>query len=88
MRWITAVLLSVRAFALAAFTGSLAQAQPPADADDSAWRSAQQFGTAEACQQYLEQFPAGRHVEAALRCLAEQIESGYGEAPGAGPEMY
>jgi hypothetical protein len=82
MRWITAVLLSVRAFTLAALTGSLAQAQQPADADDSAWRSMQQLGTAKACQQYLEQFPAGRHVEDALHCL---MESGSGESPAAGP---
>lgn len=85
MRWITAVVIGLRAFALAAFTSSLAPAQQSADADDWAWTSAQELGTAEACQRYLDQFPAGRHAEEAFRCLIEE------QIPGAGDdavEMY
>ena len=82
MRWITAVVISLRVFAIAAFASSWAQAQQSADADDRAWRSARELGTAEACQQYLEQFPAGRHVEEAFRCLIEQSEDWQDPAVG------
>ncbi len=91
MRLITAVFASLRAFALAAFAGSFAQAQQAADPDDSAWTSAQQLGTAEAFQRYLEQYPVGRHVEEAFRGLVEQqVEGEHGATRGAagGPSMY
>jgi hypothetical protein len=71
MRWIAAFCASLRAFAVAAIAGS-AQAQAPADADDRAWSNAEERGTAEAYQQYLEQFPVGRHVEDAFRSLVEE----------------
>jgi hypothetical protein len=82
MRWITAVVISLRAFAIAAFASSWAQAQQSTDADDRAWRSALESGTAEAWQQYLEQFPAGRHVEEAFRRLFEQSEDWQDPAVG------
>ncbi len=91
MRWITAVVVSLRAFALAALASSLAQAQQSADPDDRAWTSAQELGTAEAFQQYLEQFPVGRHVEDAFRGLVEQqVETQHGPSHGAvgGADMY
>jgi hypothetical protein len=91
MGWIAAVYASLRALALAALTGSVAQAQTPADADDRAWTEAQELDTAEAYQRYLEQFPVGRHVEGAFRNLVEeQLESELGEPSGAvrGLDMY
>lgn len=91
MRWITAVFASLRALAIAAMAGSLAQAQQPTDPDDSAWTSAQQAGTAEAFQHYLEQFPVGRHVEEAFRLLVEQeVEGELGDTRGVpgGADMY
>ena len=71
MGWIAAFYAGLRALALAALANS-AQAQTPADADDRAWTSAQELGTAQAYQQYLEQFPVGRHVEDAFRSLVEE----------------
>jgi hypothetical protein len=91
MRWITAVFASLRAFALAALAGSFAQAQQSTDPDDSAWASAQQMGTADAFQRYLEEFPVGRHVEEAFRGLVEQqVEGDLGESRGVsgGVTMY
>lgn len=91
MGWIAAVYASLRAVALAAFAGSVAQAQAPADADDRAWSNAQERDTADAYQEYLEQFPVGRHVEDAFRSLVqEQFESEFGEPPGTvrGLDMY
>jgi hypothetical protein len=89
MGWIAAVLTSLRALSLAAIAGS-AQAQTLADPDDQAWNDARQMGTADGYQQYLEQFPVGRHVEDAFRLLVEeQFESEFGP-PGStrGIDMY
>ena len=83
MRLITAVFASLRALALATFAGSFAQAQQAADPDDSAWTNAQQLGTAEAYQRYLEQFPVGRHIEEAFRGVIEhQVEGESGDSRG------
>jgi hypothetical protein len=83
MGWIAAFYAGLRALALAALANS-AQAQTPADADDRAWTSAQELGTAQAYQQYLEQFPVGRHTEEAFRNLIEeQMESEVGTTRGA-----
>lgn len=90
MRWIAAFYASMRAFAIAALASS-AQAQTPADADEQAWSTARQLGTANAYQQYLEQFPVGRHVEEAFRNLVEeQVESDIGATRGTmrGMDMY
>ena len=83
MGWIAAFYASLRALAVAAIAGS-AQAQTLVDDDDRAWSAAQERGTGEACQQYLEQFPVGRHTEEAFRCLIEeQMESQFGTTRGA-----
>jgi hypothetical protein len=90
MGWITAFYASLRALTLAAFAGS-AQAQTPADADEQAWSRAEQMGTAQAYQQYLERFPVGRHVEDAFRGLVEhEVEGELGATRGAtrGLDMY
>jgi hypothetical protein len=85
---LAALLLGLRALAVTALAGSPAgHAQQPLDPDDAAWAAASEAGTAEACQQYLEAFPAGQHAEAAFRCL---IEGSLDIAPDAGPavDMY
>ena len=90
MKWIAAFYASLRALAVAAIAGS-AQAQTLADDDDRAWGMAQERGTAEAYQQYLEQFPVGRHTEQAFRNLIEeQMEGEIGATRGAvrGLDMY
>jgi hypothetical protein len=67
-----ALFLGLRALAIAALAGSpIGYAQAPSSPDDAAWATASELGTAEACQQYLEAFPAGRHAEEAFRCLIE-----------------
>jgi hypothetical protein len=58
--------------ALMAGQGSVAAAQT-VNADDSAWEAAKSSGTAEACQQYLTEFPTGAHAEEAFRCLVEGV---------------
>jgi hypothetical protein len=66
-----ALFLGLRALAIAALVGSpIGHAQEPS-ADDAAWAAASDAGTAAACQDYLEAFPAGRHAEEAFRCLIE-----------------
>jgi hypothetical protein len=72
---------------MTALAGSpIGHAQEPS-ADDAAWAAASDAGTAEACQQYLEAFPAGQHAEEAFRCL---IEGSLEMAPDArpDPDMY
>jgi hypothetical protein len=64
--------LSLRALVMATLAGApMAQGQELTGADDAAWAAAVEAGTADACQQYLEEFPAGRHAEEAFRCLIE-----------------
>jgi hypothetical protein len=82
---LAAVLLGLRALALTALAGTpIGHAQEAPSADDSAWAAASDAGTAAACQQYLEAFPAGRHAEEAFRCL---IEGDLEVAPDAGPDV-
>jgi hypothetical protein len=82
---LAAVLLGLRALAITALAGSpVGHAQESPSADDAAWAAATNAGTAEACQGYLEAFPAGQHAEEAFRCL---IEGGLETAPGAGPDV-
>ena len=88
MKRLAAVLLGLRALAITALAGSPgAHAQGAPSADDAAWAAASDAGTAEACQRYLEAFPAGQHAEEAFRCL---IEGSMEIAPEAGPafDMY
>jgi hypothetical protein len=67
-----AIFLGLRALAIAALVGSpIGHAQESPSPDDAAWAAASDAGTAAACQDYLEAFPAGRHAEEAFRCLIE-----------------
>jgi hypothetical protein len=85
MKKLAAVLLGLRALAITALVGSPSgHAQQPLSGDDAAWAAAGEAGTAEACQQYLEAFPAGRHAEEAFRCL---VEGDLDIAPGAGEDI-
>lgn len=85
MNRLAALFLSLRALVMATIAGTpIAHGQQPPSADDAAWAAAIEAGTADACQQYLEEFPAGRHAEEAFRCL---IEAQLDVAPGAAPEM-
>jgi hypothetical protein len=83
MRRMAAIFLGLRALAITALAGSPA-GQAQQSGDDAAWAAASEAGTAEACQQYLEAFPAGRHAEEAFRCL---IEGSLEVAPGAGEDI-
>jgi hypothetical protein len=88
MKRMAAFLLGLRALALAALAGSSSgHAQEAPTADDAAWAAASEVGTAEACQQYLEAFPAGRHAEEAFRCLIEGSLEAIPEA-GQGFDVY
>ncbi|MGH6898076.1 MAG: hypothetical protein ACREJ5_16265 [Geminicoccaceae bacterium] len=72
MKRMAALVFGLRALALAALAGSSSgHAQQAPSGDDAAWAAASELGTGEACQQYLEAFPAGRHAEEAFRCLIE-----------------
>jgi hypothetical protein len=68
---LAALFLGLRALAIAALAGSPAGHAQEQSADDAAWAAATEAGTAAACQDYLEAFPAGRHAEEAFRCLIE-----------------
>ena len=78
-----AIFLGLRALAIAALAGSPA-GHAQEGGDDAAWAAASEAGTAEACQQYLEAFPSGRHAEEAFRCL---VEGDLDIAPGAGEDI-
>jgi hypothetical protein len=72
MRRMATLFLSLRALAIAALAGApISHAQELPSGDDAAWAAASELGTAAACQDYLEAFPAGRHAEEAFRCLIE-----------------
>jgi hypothetical protein len=72
MSRLATLFLSLRALVIATLAGvPMAQGQELPSADDAAWAAAVGAGTADACQQYLEEFPAGRHAEEAFRCLIE-----------------
>jgi hypothetical protein len=77
--------LSLRALVMASLAGApTAHGQGLPDSDDAAWAAAVEAGTTAACQQYLEEFPAGRHAETAFRCL---IEGDLDIAPEAAPNL-
>jgi hypothetical protein len=84
MNRLATLLISLRALLLATLAGAPGvHAQELPSADDAAWATAIEAGTAEACQQYLEEFPAGRHAEEAFRCLIEgQLEGAPDAAQG------
>lgn len=72
MRWLATTYASFKTLmiALVAGQGGSAVAQD-SNTDDRAWEAARASGTAEACQQYLGEFPTGAHAEEAFRCLVE-----------------
>ena len=76
MNRFAALLVGMRALLLATIAGAPGvQAQGLPSADDAAWAAAAEADTPEAYQRYLEEFPAGRHVEEAFRLLIEtQLE--------------
>jgi hypothetical protein len=81
MNRLATLFLSLRALVVATLAGApIAHGQELLNADDAAWAAAIEAGTAAACQQYLEEFPAGRHAEQAFRRLIEAMDV----APGAG----
>ena len=64
---LAAVLLGLRALAIAALAGApVGHAQESPSADDAAWAAASDAGSPEACQGYLQAFPAGQHAEEAF----------------------
>ncbi len=74
MRWMATVYASVKALLIASLAGQPGPAEAQnSSADDRAWESVKASGSAEACQQYLSEFPAGAHAEEAFRCLVEGI---------------
>jgi hypothetical protein len=83
MRRMAATFLGLRALAITALAGSPA-GHAQERGDDAVWAAASEAGAAEACQQYLEAFPAGRHAEEAFRRL---IEGSPEIAPGAGEDI-
>lgn len=85
MNRLATLFLSVRALVLATLAGTpIAHGQELPSADDAAWAAAVEAGTADACQRYLEDFPAGSHAEEAFRCL---IEGQLDIAPEAGQNL-
>lgn len=90
MRWMAATYASVKALmiALVAGQGGSAIAQS-ANPDDHAWEAVRASGSAEACQQYLSEFPTGAHAEEAFRCLVEGIgPAGSSAAQPASVDIY
>jgi len=74
MSWMSKTVMSIKALMVAIIAGqsnsALAQSISP---DDRAWDAAVSAGTAEACQQYLSDYPTGTHAEEAFRCLVEGV---------------
>ncbi len=74
MRWMATVYASFKALMIAALAGPSGAAYAQTlTADDRAWEAVKTSGSAEACQQYLSEFPTGAHAEEAFRCLVEGI---------------
>ena len=91
MRWMSTTILSFKALLVAIIAGqggsAAAQNLSP---DDRAWDAVKASGTAEACQQYLSEFPTGDHAEEAFRCLVEGVvPAGYsGDRKPAAADIY
>lgn len=74
MRWMAAVYASFKALMVATLAGQSGGAQAQdLSTDDRAWQAVKASGTAQACQQYLSDFPTGNHAEEAFRCLVEGV---------------
>jgi hypothetical protein len=81
MSRLATLLVSLRALLIATVAGvPSAHAQQLPGPEEAAWAAAVEADTPEAYQQYLEDFPAGRHAEEAFRLL---IESQLNVAPDA-----
>jgi hypothetical protein len=89
MRWMAALLGTLRALVIAgAASSGAAHAQQPQSADDAAWEAAQSAGTATAYQRYLEEFPAGQHAEEAFRLLIEETAPAAGDTSRFSVDIY
>lgn len=74
MRWMATVYASFKALMIAALAGQSGSAEAQGvSRDDRAWEAVKTSGSAEACQQYLSEFPTGAHAEEAFRCLVDGI---------------
>jgi hypothetical protein len=83
MHRLATLFLGLRALLLATLAGAPVHGQGLPSADDAAWAAAVTADTPEAYQEYLEEFPAGRHVEEAFRLLIEtQLEDAPDAAQG------
>jgi hypothetical protein len=84
MNRLATLLVGLRTLLLATLAGAPAvHAQGLPSSDDAAWAAAVAADTPEAYQQYLEEFPAGGHVEEAFRLLIEsQLEDAPDSARG------
>ncbi|MGH6914925.1 MAG: hypothetical protein ACREH3_14610 [Geminicoccales bacterium] len=83
MNRLAILFLSLRALVIATLAGApIGHGQELPSADDAAWAAARGAGTAEAYQEYLQRFPAGRHAEQAFRRLIEtELEDDANPAP-------
>jgi hypothetical protein len=89
MRWMAALLGTLRALVIAgAASSGAAHAQQPQSADDAAWEAARSAGTPSAYQRYLEEFPAGQHAEEAFRLLIEETAPEAGESSRFSVDIY
>jgi len=74
MRWMAMRYAGFKALMIAFLAGQSANvAAKDGSPDERAWEVARASGTAEACQQYLSEFPTGAHAEEAFRCLVEGV---------------
>lgn len=81
MNRLATLFLALRALAIATLAGTpMGHGQELPSADDAAWATAREAGSAAAYQQYLEEFPAGRHAEEAFRLLIESRLEGAPDA--------
>jgi hypothetical protein len=79
LHWIKSWYARAWAVVMASLSGAGAHGQ--ADPDISAWRDAERRGTADAYQQYLDDFPVGQYADQAFRRLVEErLEDAEGAA--------
>ena len=79
MDYIKTLYTSVRALLVAYVAGSSISAQAQSDSESQVWQRAQELGTIEANQDYLNQYPTGRFASDAFRNIVERsIEANRG----------
>ena len=74
MNHLRALIVSLRAFLIAAIAGGGggAQAQRAVDpSEEATWSAARGAGTSAAFERYLDLYPVGRYAEEAFRCIVE-----------------